>query len=63
MFSPQTHTSNFWKSEQITLKNTQVCTYMHMTTINEKSSHKFEKEQGGWSIREWLENRKRKGIT
>lgn len=48
----QTHTTNCLKAEQITLKNTQVCVYMHMTTINEKSCHKFEREQGGWSIRE-----------
>ena len=39
---------------------TKTLTYKHATTISEKRSHEFEREQGG-DILEILERKKRKG--
>jgi hypothetical protein len=39
---------------------TKTLTYKHATTISEKRSHEFKKEQGG-DILEILERKKRKG--
>lgn len=53
MVSPaHTHRcANIIQTEQATFRNIHVYTHMHVTTINEKRGHGFEREKGGFGSR------------
>lgn len=42
--APNTHTSNSMQTEQVTVRDIYVYTYMDVTTLNVKRGHEFEAE-------------------